>query len=683
MLGHGAERALPFWLTLTRPSWLMRRRAGRVRPIPGAKEVSMSRGDVTESKRAKEAPRGSEADFRAVAENIATGIFIVQGERFVYINPTLTRDTGYTLEDLSSMKFCDIISSGMRETVKSDAAASQRTGNTALATYEAPVITKSGEEKFARIDVVLIEFGKQPAILGSVTDLTERKRMEDALWASEEKYRTIFENAIEGMFQTTLDGGFLAANPALARIHGYDTPEDLMRNVRGLAKVHVDPAAYGRFRRLLGEKNEVKNFECELYRRDGRKRWVSLTARTVRNSKGTILHYEGTAVDITEHRDAEEKLRESEEKFRLLFDKSADPIVLLDGDTYIDCNEAALRLLKCSSKEQVIGLRPPDLSPERQPDGRLSTGEVREHIAIALREGSHRFEWARKGLDGEDFWSEVSLTVIPVQGRRIIYSVWQDITDRKGSEEVLREREKELERNALNLEEANAALNVLLRLREEDKRELERAVLANIEELVFPYLEKLGRVCSTDSQATYLGIITQNLNHVISPFLKKISSAYAHFTPTEIQIANLIEHGRTSKEIAEGLNIGAATVHSHRNDIRSKLGLSNKKVNLRSYLISLKQQRPSGGYEKTGGQAHQVGQGGRPQDDAEVVRDIRPYSLAREHGHDQSGGRHADDGEGEGEGREDRGTRVPYGAGEERQQDRQGPDREEKTGGLE
>jgi PAS domain S-box-containing protein len=559
-----------------------------MRPILSADEVLMSCEDFTGDKQAEKTLRESEVNFRTLAESSITGIFIVQGERFVYINPVFTEATGYTLKDLSSTNFWDIVSPGMREVMKARAAARQQARSTAPAQYELKVITKSGEEKLAHVDVTLIGFKGKPSILGTVTDLTERKLMEDALRASEEKYRAIFENAIEAIFQTTPDGRILSANPAMARIHGYDTPEELIRNVDDLAKIYVDPSCHACFRMLLGEEKEVRNFECEVYRKDGRKRWVSITARAVRDLKGTILHYEGTAEDITERRDAQEKLRESEEKFRLLFDKSADPIVLLDGETYVDCNEAAVRVLKCSSKDQVIGLHALALSPERQPDGRLSADEIRENIAVALREGRHRFERVRRGFDGEEFWVDVSLTAIPVRGRRILYSVWRDIGDRKGAEEALKEREKELERKSANLEEANAALKVLLRLREEDKKGVESAVLANIEKLVFPYLEKLKNMCVTDNQATFLSIIEQNLNHIISPFLQKMSSGYSHFTPTEIQIADLIKNGKTSKEIALCLNIGTATVHSHRNDIRSKLGLSNKKVNLMSYLLSFK-----------------------------------------------------------------------------------------------
>ena len=132
--------------------------------------------------------------------------------------------------------------------------------------------------------------------------------------------------------------------------------------------------------------------------------------------------------------------------------------MLLDGETYVDCNEAAVRVLKCSSKEQVIGRHPLDFSPERQPDGRLSADKIPENIDVALRQGSHRFEWIKRGLDGEECWFDVSLTAIPVRGRRLLYSVWRNISARKRAEEALKEREKELERKSVNLEEAECGV---------------------------------------------------------------------------------------------------------------------------------------------------------------------------------------------------------------------------------
>ncbi|MFH1702771.1 MAG: PAS domain S-box protein [Nitrospirota bacterium] len=163
----------------------------------------------------------------------------------------------------------------------------------------------------------------------------------------------------------------------------------------------------------------------------------------------------------------------------------------------------------------------------------------------------------------------------------------QEINERKKTEEALRERERELETKTHNLEESNIALKVLLKRREEDKTELEEKILLNVKELVIPYLEKLKKNILDEKQKIYVSILESNLNDITSSFSHRLSSKYMNFTPTEIQIANLLRQGKTSKEIAELTNSSPKTVAFHRENIRRKLGLKNKKTNLKSYLLSL------------------------------------------------------------------------------------------------
>jgi PAS domain S-box-containing protein len=162
--------------------------------------------------------------------------------------------------------------------------------------------------------------------------------------------------------------------------------------------------------------------------------------------------------DITKRKTAERSLREEEEKFRLLFEKSADPILLLDDDTYVDCNEAALKATRCPGKDRLIGLHPWDLAPQRQPDGRLSREKAEEMAEMTRRQGTNRFEWVRRAFNGEEFWIEVSHTVVPVQGKRITYSVWRDIQERKQAETRLRESE---ERYRIAIESSNDGVLLL------------------------------------------------------------------------------------------------------------------------------------------------------------------------------------------------------------------------------
>ncbi|MBN1829738.1 MAG: response regulator [Deltaproteobacteria bacterium] len=163
----------------------------------------------------------------------------------------------------------------------------------------------------------------------------------------------------------------------------------------------------------------------------------------------------------------------------------------------------------------------------------------------------------------------------------------QEIQERKQVEDALKRREEELELNSRNIEEANTALRVLLKVREDDKVKLEQDVLANVKKLVFPFIEKLKAMNLQKNQMAYLETIENNLKTVVSPFLRNITLDHYSLTPREIEVANLVRDGRTTKDIAELLNISTKSVDFHRNNIRDKLGLKKRRSNLRSTLISI------------------------------------------------------------------------------------------------
>ncbi len=157
----------------------------------------------------------------------------------------------------------------------------------------------------------------------------------------------------------------------------------------------------------------------------------------------------------------------------------------------------------------------------------------------------------------------------------------------KKTQQKLRKRGKELEIKSYELEEVNAALRVLLKRRDEDKFESEEKVLFNIKEFVQPYLEKLKSSGLNEKQNSDLNILESHLHDIISPFLRKITSKYLNLTASEMQIANLVMDGKRTKEIALLLNLSEKTIEVHRKNIREKLGIKNKKANLRTHLLSL------------------------------------------------------------------------------------------------
>ena len=190
--------------------------------------------------------------------------------------------------------------------------------------------------------------------------------------------------------------------------------------------------------------------------------------------------------------------------------------------------------------------------------------------------------------DRSVFYTDVNSFLLIIDGKQYIIVIFRDITERKKAEEILKEKDRELEIKSKNLEETNIALKVLLRRTDEDRAELEEKVLLNVRELVIPYLEKLKISSMDEIQRTFVNILESNLIQIISPFSHRMSSKLLNFTPTEIQVADLLSKNKTSKEIGELFNSSPRSITFHRENIRKKLGLKNKKANLKSYLLSLK-----------------------------------------------------------------------------------------------
>lgn len=187
----------------------------------------------------------------------------------------------------------------------------------------------------------------------------------------------------------------------------------------------------------------------------------------------------------------------------------------------------------------------------------------------------------------EKMWFYMRATRVDGPGPYRVVISHENITPLKQAEETIREREGELELKTQSLEEANTALKVLLKQREMDKRDLEEKVVANVRQLVTPYLEKIASTRLDARQKAFLDIIAGHLNDIISPFLHRLSAMHLHLTPQEIQVATLVKAGRTTKEISDILSISTNAVDFHRKNIRRKFGLKNQKTNLRSFLMSL------------------------------------------------------------------------------------------------
>jgi len=187
----------------------------------------------------------------------------------------------------------------------------------------------------------------------------------------------------------------------------------------------------------------------------------------------------------------------------------------------------------------------------------------------------------------EERWFVLRVAKLRAAGKPQAVVSHENITPVVKAQEDLKKKEMELSQQKKMLEESNIALKVLLEHREHDRMRLEENVLANVRQLVSPYVEKL-RLQKLDIRSRNLvEIIEARLAEIAAPFLKRLTDMHRVLTPREIDVAVLVREGRTSKEIAELLNVSVSGVDFHRKKIRKKLGLANEKANLRSYLLSL------------------------------------------------------------------------------------------------
>jgi PAS domain S-box-containing protein len=285
-----------------------------------------------------------------------------------------------------------------------------------------------------------------------------------------------------------------------------------------------------------------------------------------------------------ERKRAEEALRESEKRYRALVEDMPALICrFLPDGTLSFVNTSYCRYFD-KNPEELVSKDFFQFIPEKERE------KIRRYFqTFSEKMPVKSYEHQVVVPNGEVRWQRwTDRALFDEKGNLNQYqSVGHDITDQKQAEIALQEKEQKLERQTRRLEEVNTALKVLLEHREEEKKKSEENILSNVQKLIFPYIEKLENSRLDDKNKTYVDIIRSNLKELISPFGNTLSSKYSILTPTEIQVADLIKHGRTSKEIASLLNVSPKAISFHRGNIRRKLGLVNKKINLRSHLQSL------------------------------------------------------------------------------------------------
>ncbi len=405
-------------------------------------------------------------------------------------------------------------------------------------------------------------------------------------------FEDFFDAVGDGIFVADPQGHLTAVNKKFADMLGYGPKELLCKHasdisVQPIPGFYVDSVVSTVRSTESGE--PAGTHEIHYKRKDGSLFFAEVTSTFLRDADQNITESIGIVRDITEHKKLEAMLREREEFLRKII--YADPNLIFvkhRSGKYVAVSSSLARIFG-TTVDDVIGKTDLDFAERRKMSVREAR-QIREDDLEVITTGKpkHIPDESITQPDGTVIWYQT--TKVPLSRNNeqdYVLGVAVDITERKRSADLLKQRERELEVTNENLAEVNAALKVLLKQKDDDRIELEEKMLSNIKTLVAPYLEKLQQLCPDVRRRNIITIVEKNLKEIISPFSRKLSSHFINLTSAEIKVADLIKNGCHNKEIAGHLNIASGTVEAHRKNIRKKLGLQNTKTNLRSYLKSI------------------------------------------------------------------------------------------------
>ena len=554
--------------------------------------------DITERKRVEEALRESEERYRMLADNSADVVYrLDENLQRTYVSPSVERLLGYTpdehikqsREEFYTPASLKLLQTTARERLEAIKSGVHKDNPIQL---ELEVIHRNGSTLWVetRTKPIFDDQSNFKGFIGITRDITERKRAQEALQESERRYRLLADNAADTIWTVDLNMRLTYASPSITRLLGYSVEEAKAKKMEEV----FTPASFDLAMKVLAEELAIEEtgegnpsrsriLEFELKRKDGSMVPVEGQYTFLRDPEGQPVEVLAVVRDITERKRAEQALKESEEKFRNLAEQSPNMICIHREGKVIYANE------KC---EEIMGYPREEIysadfnfwaliAPE-------SIDAIKSSSATHMKgEEVAPFECTLLTEAGKRLETIVTTKLITYGKDKAVLAIVTDITERKGMEEALRAREEELELKAIELEDTNTALKVLLKHRDQDRAELEDRIMANVKDLILPSIERLKATHLDAKQMAHVRILESHINDFISPFPRKLSSPHYNLTFKEIQVASLVKQGRSTKEIAELLNISPRTAKFHRENVREKLGLRKKKINLKSHLFSI------------------------------------------------------------------------------------------------
>jgi PAS domain S-box-containing protein len=543
--------------------------------------------NVSDRQQMQCALRESEERYRQLFEGIDDPILVCRTDgRIMDCNAAAIRFYGYRREELQEISPTDLLCEEYHR-LREVNARRLATGETVVA--ESAHRRKDGTIVPVEVNLRHILYGSGEALLAVVRDIGTRQRMERELEEHKQRLELAIYGADLGMFDWDIEAGRLYTNATYWEMLGRERDEIREQLfTKWLSLIHPRDRESVRTYLVSAIKRRHQNTFCMEFRmqcKGGGWKWILSRGKIVdRDGRGKAVRAAGTHQDITEKKEAEKALAASEEKSRRLMELTSEAIWEVDKRERYTFVSPRI--------EEMTGYAPAELVGKR-PYAFMSKQEAQrvERAFRPLKNGKLPFVFADVILrckdGGEVVFENSGYPLLDEDGAvRGYRGAFRNVTERRHAEEELRRKEQQLETANRRLNEANMALKVLLKYSEAEQRDGGDKTAASFWKLVRPYIEKLRLTDLDDYQSSCLGMISSQMDKVLSPAAEPPHKRL-DLTPRQVEIADHVRRGLTTKEIAQRMHISPFTINLHRNAIRSKLGISNKKISLRTYLSSL------------------------------------------------------------------------------------------------
>jgi PAS domain S-box-containing protein len=533
-------------------------------------------GSFVARAQAVEALKKSEVKYRGLFENMLEGVYQTRSDgKLLSVNPALVKMLGYESEDeLYSVKLAENLYADSKEREKL-VQKLEKEGQ--LRNVEFVLKRKDDREitVMENAQVIYDQFGEISHYEGVLTDITERKRAEEQL----KLLSSAVEQSTEGMALSDLQGNVIFINEAFARMHGYTAEEVVGKNLSIFHTPEQMKSVKAANKKIL----KTGEFIGEIWhvRRNGDVFPTVMHNTLLHDNSGKEIGMIGTMRDITEQKRADKALRDAHEQLNATFDALPDLLFEIDRKGYIYNFHAPHPELLYRPPEEFLGKRVDQCLPKDV------SKTIMESIKETSKKGRSRGKIYSLEISGETRWFELSIAAtgdLKLPNTHFI-AVAHDFTVRKQNVDMIKQKTEELEIERKALTEKNIALKEVLKHIEKERQDYKQQICRDVKQVVSPVLKRLKQKIGSDKIRS-VEALENDLMAMLAKDIDVFKGRYDKLTSRESEICEMIKNGMSSKQISEQLNLSILTVQKHREQIRRKLGITNKGVNLATYLRS-------------------------------------------------------------------------------------------------